>query len=260
MRVTYDCHALQKSGNSPDEYEDACEPSGSGRLVCGTWRGAVADGATETSFSGEWARLLSAAYTRGGADGPGRLLTALPALRERWRKHIAARPLPWYAEEKVRDGAFSSLLGLTLSRSGRWRALACGDSCLMQLRGDHLLTAFPLARAADFTNRPLLLPSAPTALITRRHVLRTSGTWETGDIFFLLTDALAAWFLSEVEAGHTPGRMLESTEHPAAFAQLIASLRAMRVLRNDDVTMMRVAVDDRRGRTATRLSSRISGM
>ena len=101
------CHVfwLPKAGNTPAEYEDAFWP----RHYCldssGPVRLAVADGATETSFSGLWARLLVAAY------GRGRLTVdenepALRRIRRIWKRAVGQKPLPWYAEEKLRSGAF----------------------------------------------------------------------------------------------------------------------------------------------------------
>src|SRR6266513_307758 len=74
--------------------------------------------------------------------------------RRAFDQEVAAKPLPWYAEEKMRSGAFSSLAGLTLhgpaaeetgdGAGGAWESFAVGDSCLFQVRADELIVAFPL--------------------------------------------------------------------------------------------------------------------
>jgi hypothetical protein len=60
-----------------------------------------------------------------------------------------------------------------------------------------------------------------------------------------MTDALADWFLRELEAGRAPCRemlLYAQSENDdlisAAFAEWIEMQRESRLLRNDDVTMM----------------------
>jgi hypothetical protein len=55
---------LPKAGNSDSEYEDAFFPRRLKRRNGRRLRFAVADGATETSFSGVWARLLVSSFVR----------------------------------------------------------------------------------------------------------------------------------------------------------------------------------------------------
>src|SRR5262245_53960409 len=106
---------LQKVGNAPEEYEDAVWPEQLTETEGKLFRCAVADGATETSFSGAWANVLVRAYGQGQLNARN-LWKSLPCLQKEWLHSVrlCAQPLPWYAEEKLRDGAFSSILGLTL--------------------------------------------------------------------------------------------------------------------------------------------------
>src|SRR3954453_9104554 len=62
MRVTVTSFALPKSGNTPEEYEDAFYPEWQGERVLDRIRIAVADGATEGSFSRVWARMLAESF------------------------------------------------------------------------------------------------------------------------------------------------------------------------------------------------------
>src|SRR5260221_6490734 len=139
MRTSVRVFWLPKAGSSLAEYEDAFGRRQTGELS-GVLRLAVTDGATETSFSGLWARLLVNSY------GRGRLAEAdfdaeLNRIRRVWQRAVGQKPLAWYAEEKLRLGAFSSLTGLTLfpptgrdGNGGPLQALSIGDSCLFQLR------------------------------------------------------------------------------------------------------------------------------
>jgi hypothetical protein len=72
------------------------------------------------------------------------------------------------------------------------------------------------------------------------------GTWQRGDSFYLMTDALACWFLRGVEREEDPCATLDELagkEEPDPFGSLIAELRASGSIRNDDVTLLAVAVE-----------------
>lgn len=237
---------LPKAGNTVEEYEDAWATSPEDGSLPGHFACAVTDGATETSFAGLWARLLAEAYCAGGTT-PETLLAALPAAQSIWREAVAAIPLPWYAEEKARQGAFAALVGLSLVADpdvdgGQWTALASGDSCLMQIRGDDLLIAFPIASATEFNSRPTLLSSEPAMNVGFTDTLGSiGGEWLPGDRFYLLTDAAACWFLASYEAGEQPWTILDTLAAPADapdFPAWVAELRAAHAIRNDDLTLL----------------------
>jgi hypothetical protein len=245
MQVSAYSYSVQKAGNRVEEYEDAYWPLGTVD-ECGTsFSFAVADGATEASYSKVWARLLVEAYCKGQLQEPD-LSETLLNLQTMWKESVGAQPLPWYAEEKIRDGAFSSLLGLTIQEGesaggepGIWEAMAVGDSCLFQVRDDELINSFPLNHSEKFNSRPTLLSSNPT--FNERlseYVFKMTGEWHVGDVFYLMTDALACWFLKVVEDGEKPWKIRRSTQE--SFEGWIGKLRKEGAIRNDDVTMYRV--------------------
>lgn len=252
---------LPKKGNSEDEYEDAY--NGSER----NGRFAVADGATESSFARPWANSLAMAFVKTPplhSSSAGELETWLEPLQRQWHDGIDWAHLPWFAEDKARDGAFSSLVGIEFlseeipipaggggeeailetpaSEHLRWRALAVGDSCLFQVRDDKLLVAFPLDRAEQFGSRPVLLSSNPAnngrALDDIR---RCAGDCQPGDLFLLATDALGHWFLSEFEASQLPWARL-SGMRKKDFKKLVDRLRSENRMRNDDTTLLEIRV------------------
>lgn len=241
FRVTSRAFHLPKRGSSDAEYEDAI-----GR---GNRRGnrprrfAVADGASESSFAGLWARLLVEAYAC-GAIGGATLIDDLRVVQARWREETAAKPLPWYAAEKLRAGAFAALVGLTLRPDGTWSALAVGDCCVLHVREDALIGSFPLGSAAAFDNSPLLISSNPERNAhLGEGVPCIEGTWQPGDGFLLLSDALAAYVLGRVvDDGWAVSRATAMPGGDRGFAAWIDGLRAERVLRNDDVSLLRVRV------------------
>jgi hypothetical protein len=244
--MRFQVYSLPKRGHTAEEYEDACAADAErGRF-------AIADGASESSYAGLWADILVKDFIQ-DADGPVRQwLTRLPPLRERWAASVDGRPLPWYAETKVQQGAFATFLGLSLGGSNgkgarRWDAVAVGDSCFFQVRQGSLHAAFPIARSKEFGFSPWLVGARPAgAEAPERRVVQAQGLWEAGDRFWLMTDALAQWFLQEHEEGRKPWEELEALVIYEAtadeFAGWVDELREARQLHNDDVTLMIVSV------------------
>lgn len=248
---------MPKAGNTDSEFEDAYWPEG---RVDGesSSRFAVADGATETSFSGIWARQLVEAYGIGAFEN-------LPDsqwlfdIQRKWWSIVRDKPLAWYAEEKVESGTFASLLGLTLesksagSKCGAWHAEAIGDCCLFQVRGSNILTKFPLQAAEDFTNAPLLLSVKPGLDSAIDSLVSIRGEWQWGDHFYLMTDAMAAWFFRALERGEAPWEVIRDldneTREPVSacsgmkpFREWVETARKTGLMRNDDVTLYRVEI------------------
>jgi hypothetical protein len=234
--------SLPREGNTPEEYEDAL--AGNPR----TGRFAVADGASESSFAGMWAKLLVDGFV---AAGEGRTTVSwLSPLQHRWAEAVDHLELDWFGEEKRRLGAFATLLGLSLKKpqaagEGRWKAMAVGDACIFQVREDRLLTAFPITRSADFGNRPALLGSRALEKVqaeTWSHAQTKIGRWQAGDRFFLMTDAVAEWFLRREVDHRKPWqsllRRLAEPDASAAFTAYVKELWRDKELKNDDATLV----------------------
>src|SRR5262249_6783433 len=144
-------------------------------------RFAIADGATESSFAALWARLLVAEFAAAPHPDLAPWAAWLPGLQQRWAEQVGNHALPWYAEAKIQQGAFATFLGLVV-RALRWQAVAVGDSCLFQTRGEELRYSFPVFCAADFDTSPWLVGSrgADAATVERRS-RRAEGDWQAGD-------------------------------------------------------------------------------
>lgn len=254
MEPLVNAYWTAKFGMSADEYEDAFAYSLNSRHF------AIADGATESSFADRWARSLVQKYSKeppSPSGGKEPLPEWLDPLQKEWHASIQWDALPWYAEEKARMGAFATMLGVSFSGSHRkhtggtmrflrrredkvtWRACAVGDSCLFQIRKEALVMAFPLTHSDQFQNTPILLGSNPD---TNRSVWNAvqvaEGDCQNGDLFFALTDALAKWFLAEIEAGRKPWTELLALDGSAAFETFVQGLRSTKSIRNDDTTML----------------------
>ncbi|MGW6522591.1 hypothetical protein [Streptomyces sp. NPDC054962] len=184
---------------------------------------------------------------------------------ERWlaryidQRVTDGRPLKWYEEAKLASGAFATLLAVRLEyghsqpvyegkEDGSWHAAALGDSCIFQIRGNEIISLFPVESSADFGNTPSLLGSNANRELVCRRTAFLDGSFKHGDEFFLMTDSIAAWFLSTVEKTHPSElkgildqlRGFSRTENRSAFESWLSSLIASGTLRNDDVTFMHI--------------------
>lgn len=228
---------LSRQGLRDDQCEDAFAVS----LDRG--RFAVADGATESSFGGVWANLLVTAFVEAESlpDWP----EWIDPLRRLWTQQVGrstnGAAIPWYVEDHSRQGAFATFLSLTVNAVG-WSARAVGDTCLFHVRGDRLLFSFPLTQAEDFNTTPWLIGSKTASNgAPLDQALQVSDDWKEGDRLFLMTDALAQWFLTQSRDGRPWLLLEEFLDQPdEAFAAWIALLRSSRKLKNDDVTLVTV--------------------
>ena len=147
-------------------------------------------------------------------------------------------------QEQARRGAFAALVGLTLHPRGTWSALAVGDACLFLVRDGQVHTALPLSEPDAFSNQPLLLGSravANTRLREQGAVVAAEGCWQSGDTFLLMSDALAASFLARAQSREALA-VLEFERTARGFRRWVRSLRSERLLRNDDVSLVWLAL------------------
>jgi hypothetical protein len=245
---------LPKQGNTAEEYEDAFAYSNS--------HFAVADGATESSFAERWAQSLVESFISRPIVWNSHSVPLdqwLSPLQEEWQKEIQWDRLPWFAEEKARVGAFSTFLGVCFNENGhprkrswfrnwfggkessyQWQAMAVGDSCLFQIRNNQLLTAFPLNKVEQFTNRPYLICSNPQRNTGLSEQLQLAqGDYQEDDLFLMMTDAMAEWFIHRHLAQEKPWETVLQIRDQDDFEQLISQQRLNCQIRNDDMTLMR---------------------
>ncbi|MFD4242253.1 hypothetical protein ACFWP3_11760 [Streptomyces sp. NPDC058525] len=234
----------------------------------------VSDGATESALAKDWARLLSRTAAEQAMERPD-LLAGGAAFEEfaasavaQWDPWLAeytharvaeGRPLKWYEHTKLAEGAYATLLTARVDpdpgpetgaseQAWRWQAAALGDSCLFHLRDDRLVRAFPVVTAEEFGTVPDLFGSRnhDAALLGRRTRF-TEGRCLAGDRLFLMTDALAAWFLSSHDQDSAVDQLLEFSgpEDLGGFTRWLDGLRERQQLRNDDVAVVRIDFEGR---------------
>ena len=230
----------QKSGNVRKEYEDAYaySPRTTRFTKSNILRIALADGASESAFSQRWAKLLVDDYAAKPYVRRETLLRRSRRLATEWYKEVSKPDLPWYTEEKIRIGAFSTLLGLCICKdSSQWKAISIGDTCLFQIRNDQLILAWPLEKKEDFSRFPKLLPTNHNVALESisKKIAITNGQAKIEDLFVLATDALSAWFLEQNEKAKQPWLTLTGID-AHGFEAWIENLRNNSQIRNDDVT------------------------
>jgi Protein phosphatase 2C len=240
-----DTFLAPKRGSEAGECEDAFSVNTDRMCFC------IADGATEGFASRYWARLLVKHWRRSERPilTPDQLIAWAAALGSRFDRRWRRRPLSWFAEEKARLGAYAAFVGLSFLESHQelhWQAIAIGDACLIICRQNAIVESFPLDDPVNFGFRPFLLPSNRDAQETIREKVEVrSAPVQPGDSFFLLTDAIAAWFLRAARSAPEEIAGLEQMLHYGKrheLAEFIEQARSDGSLRNDDVGIVRVRV------------------
>jgi hypothetical protein len=213
--------SLPRRGSAPEEYEDAAAIGGALNQ-----RLAIADGATESSFSGDWARLLVKGYVDHGD------LTAAWALgRAVLEQEIRTRSagMPWYALAKVEQGVHATFLGVTVDRQLTLSATAVGDACLFVVRGGKVVRRWPIEDAGDFTHQPDLVSNQQCP-----EPMRLEWECRPGDRVVLATDAVAALLMTADES------LFDALTTQSRFAEVIEGARDRGLIRNDDSTAILV--------------------
>jgi hypothetical protein len=216
---------VPKDGHAEAECEDAV----AGDPTIG--RFAIADGASESYASGDWARLLVDAFIEHGPSEDW-----LNAPQTAWKEQAVGSAVSWYAEEKFTRGGHATFLGLSIQiddDAATWEAIAVGDACLFVMSHAALLTSFPLNRSSEFSSTPVLVGSRGASPDWKRD----RGTLQAGDVILIATDAVAQCLLESAESRTFIGPDLRGMEHEDDFALWVAASRAAGRLRNDDVAL-----------------------
>jgi len=221
------------------------------RFSSNGWRFAVADGASDSGYSQVWARILADSFCRPPAFdiSPEALDVWLGRCRAEWRhwaRELGASALPWFARESLRAGGFATFAGLVFSSANgetdatAWQTVACGDACVFIVRDDQLASAFPVDDCSGFDNTPQLVPTSP---LPGGDGLRTAtGMARDGDTFYLMTDALAQWFLNDHDRGEKPWVALNGVTTTRDLDVFVSATRDTRAMKNDDVTLMSIVM------------------
>ncbi len=256
--LTWFSHSISKFGNKPSENEDAVIPSEIYGCVNGKSERAsfaVADGATQTSFSGLWANCLVKHCTQARLSEYA-FLDAVKKAGVEWQVSLQGLDLPWHAMEKVRQGAFSALAWLEIqydplhpSTAYSWRALAVGDCCLFIAHNHKIYLSLPLQNPSEFNNSPVLIPSKSEKMDSIKgkiHMAR--GSLKRGDQLILASDAMASWIMRKPATNPSDYqnmvRVIKDTGNSPQFSGFINTLRKNGEIRNDDTSIIYIELGE----------------
>jgi hypothetical protein len=250
-----------KSNDLPVNCEDACAASAD------ETRFALCDGTSSSSLPRPWATLLAQQWVKQPLHdiNAATLAQWLEEPRQRWKAWVYETWLPTLnsrnratgspplsisrAHEVVKNGAFSTFLGVTVDRKmGEWWATAIGDTCLFVFHSNatawQLQYSFPLQSLREFNDTPPSINSHSGSNVDMllRHVRQAHGACRGGDVLVMATDAMAAWFLKQIEQGASEWQMLQSLNDTRRFAQLVDTQRYRGQLHDDDVTLIVIPV------------------
>ncbi len=249
INIQWRAVTLPKSSHNLEENEDAFAPRlANGDCIKGSFfQCAVADGATRSNYSRIFADSLVKVSTN--TEKQAELPDVIQKARQQWYQTLVQMEPSRMDVEKMKDGAYSTILWLKFFPEGTdrfhttntWRAQAIGDTCLFQFRKECPIQILPVRKSTDFSNHPPLIGSGHSRLEFMGE-WEYSGSWESGDDFFIATDALAKWMLEQVEIGKKPDltlkQRLAKKNNLTDFDQWIQSLRAQKEIRDDDTTVV----------------------
>ena len=234
---------LPKIGDANEDCEDRKayiidEPYG--RL-----RAAVADGATATAFSGEWADLLVREYCDRSFTNWDDFFIRCSAAAKRWNSEIYSKERPWHSLMRSKTGAAAAIAGIELSiKESRWSASALGDSCIFQIRSGRVYVILPSYTSEQFDNHPRLVSTDIEKNVGLASAYKfASGTFKAGDRFILATDAASE---SIVQANQRTDGLHEWIIALAAGKEsaqrFITSQRETNKIRDDDVAIIMIEI------------------
>ncbi|MET7455813.1 hypothetical protein ABZT03_28765 [Streptomyces sp. NPDC005574] len=216
----------------------------------------VADGSSGSAGSGWWASQLA----RDLCAAPGRAFRDSQAFMHvtmdaglRWpdqRRTLldmtaSSGPMAWLAQHRISNSPAATLLGLQLlpepaeheppdclGGSG-WRVVCVGDSCMFQVRAGCVV-----ASVAVMTRVPEVIRAGGAQSSTNPRFVE--GHWCSEDVFYLMTDALAVWWMRHADGGGRPWEVLDAVcATQVDFVTWVRDQRVRRALKDDDITLLR---------------------
>jgi hypothetical protein len=212
---------------------------------------AVADGATEASYSREWAEILAESLTPSTTRTsrmldsffPQRRLGPVVAdLQQKWHEMVPwerLEALGWLFVEKAQQGAMATFLALRIVEDQQWTAMGVGDCNLFIITEDgKMRTSIPAQNASQFGTSPSLVPSVPGPQVKRAldSLWLKSGKWKSRERMLISTDAVAAYILHAEQRGRSAIKSLFRVKTTEEFAEWVAEARVTG-MRNDDSTV-----------------------
>lgn len=248
LKCSYKYISIAKVGNSVNENEDnLLVPSLSELESEPIIKFAISDGATESSFSKEWSDLLVSCYK----DKPfdlAKLPLTINDVSETWQSITSTIDLPWYAQQKLENGAFATFLGITLNLAEQtFESVSIGDCTLFQVRNNELICSFPITSFEDFGNTPsLFATNSKYQTDFEKSVKYLNGQAESGDLLIIASDALAMWFLKRLNEGERPWQnlltLLNYEYYQTDFSNWTFNKIKENEIKNDDISVVLINI------------------
>lgn len=237
-----DTYYSQKIGNKPEEYEDAFAVNpGRGKI-------AVADGASDSIFSGLWARSLVKSYVESDltitdVEFVEKLVSAA---RAKWHNDIEWDSLRLFVKNKAINGSFSTMIlaeSISDTEFTKVRVLGVGDSCIILNRKDSACS-FPLESHEDFNITPELVWSGYGSPFSKEYRWNRPPfqlrdfVIDPGETVLMATDALSKWILQ-----YFPESWEKVTSQDIDLRTLFENQVKEGRMRNDDLTLLKIITD-----------------
>lgn len=229
-----------KSSGTRSDWEDGFALSEPHGVV------AVADGATWSPRSRQWARALATSFLAAHESRTAVTASNLPDLVGRVAAQFEDQltnqgddGMAWWSDEVKARGAAAAFVGLHVDlRAGLWHAVAVGDCCLFHFPVEGKPSSFPLTVPDQFTSSPALISSNEP--VDPGDIAGCDGTCSAGDVFVLASDAFSSWMVAELGSATLP-QLLDAVRS-SNFGSLVDQLRSSGRIPDDDVTFVRARV------------------
>ncbi|MGP6206446.1 hypothetical protein ACNF42_00200 [Cuniculiplasma sp. SKW3] len=190
---------FSKVGNRQEESEDSFA------LNSQKGRYAICDGASDSIFSGLWAKCLADSFVSEpyNLDSEEEYFLMLTDARKKWFSSINWARLPWNVKNKSIRGSYCTFLGVSIVSDDAiyCDAWAVGDSCLFIFE-DNNFSSFPLTKPEDFGVHPDLVWSGYGHPMNERKeyrpdykVKKLSIEIPEGSKIVIATDALSKYLM-----------------------------------------------------------------
>jgi hypothetical protein len=209
-------------------------------------RFALSDGVSRSFFPGIWSELLVTGFVNASSD----ISTIIPARQQAWQDQVKviveAPDVKYYTRNAFnrKTPGMATFIGLTLfEKEQTWQAVALGDSYLF----------FVPKSVSDFTaglivhsskDDPAVFDNYPDYFSSigdqNGHLKEINGALQFGT-FYMMSDALAEWFLRK---GETVSGIIQVWGDQTHFERYIEDLREQDAIQNDDTSILIIELSD----------------
>jgi hypothetical protein len=210
-------------------------------------RFAISDGVSISFFPELWSKILVKEFLE--TDNLQKMLTkAEKEWAAKVENIVKGENISWYIKKKYknREYAAATFVGICIE-NGYWKSINIGDSFLLFIpkncKNFQQIIGFPNPSEYQFDNHPDYLASIHN--IYRGKPLITSKEKLSEGTFYLLTDAMAEWFINtlnyDIELAEITLKHIDTQEQ---FIETIDRKREQGELKNDDSSLLIIEVID----------------